>query len=164
MRGGLFITGSRHSIPWSIILKPWSKRTKKIGVVVRVNVDRENSNEYHTICRYLSDKFGERVRVHAGFVDNYTFACRSAESCNLDRRERAKFLVDQYARHGIYSDRLYPRLNHDSCMARHINSFAVDPDGDLYKCLSLVGVKEMAVGNVNNNARYWTTRTCCSNS
>jgi uncharacterized protein len=123
----------------------------KTKIAIRVNVDSETEDEYHAVYQYLYNKFGEEnIRVHAGFIDNYSFSCRSLESCSLKRHERAKFFVDQYARYGIYSDRFYPTINHNSCMARYINSYVVGPHGELYKCLSLLGVKEMSIGNVNN--------------
>lgn len=124
----------------------------KVEVAIRVNVDSKNADEYHAVYKYLHDRFGTgNIHVHAGFIDNYSFSCSSVEACSLERRERAKFLVDQYARYRIYSDEFYPTINHDSCMARYLNSFVVGPDGELYKCLSLLGVKEMAIGNVNND-------------
>lgn len=123
----------------------------KVGVAIRVNVDSENVDEYHTAHKYLYDRFGGgNIRVYTGFIDNYSFSCSSVESCSLERHERAKFFVDQYAGHGIYSDSFYPTINHNSCMARHTNSYVVGPHGELYKCLSLLGVKQMAIGNVNN--------------
>lgn len=124
----------------------------KVEVAIRVNVDSENVNEYHAVYKYIHDRFGAgNIRVHAGFIDNYSFSCSSVESCGLERHQRAKFFVDQYARHGIYSDKFYPTINHNSCMARYINSYVVGPHGELYKCLSLLGVKEMTIGNVNND-------------
>jgi uncharacterized protein len=123
----------------------------EIEVAIRVNIDSENTDEYHAVHKYLYDRFGRgNLRVHAGFIDNYSFSCSSVESCSLARHERAKFFADQYAQHGIYSDTLYPTINYNSCMARYINSYVVGPDGELYKCLSLLGVKQMSIGNVNN--------------
>jgi len=128
------------------------QRNDGIEVAIRVNVDSKNTDEYHAVYKYLYDRFGEgNIRVHPGFIDKYSFSCSSVDSCSLERHERAKFLVDQYAKHGIYSDKFYPAINHNSCMARYINSYVVGPHGDLYKCLSLLGVEQMSIGNLNND-------------
>lgn len=123
----------------------------KAKVAIRVNIDSENADEYHAVRKYFHDRFGtERIHTRTGFVDNYTFSCSSAGSCGLKRDEKAKFFIDQYTRYGIYSDKFYPTINYNSCMARYINSYVIGPYGELYKCLSLLGVKEMSIGNVNN--------------
>ena len=46
---------------------------------------------------------------------------------------------------------IYPRKNDSGvCLAHHINSFAVGPLGELYKCWEDVGKPEKTIGNINN--------------
>ena len=124
-------------------------------VAIRVNIDKENSEEYHSLYTYLLREFdSKRVRIYPGFVDNYTFGCTSVESCTLDRNARARFCLDQYYKYGIYSDWFYPRVSYENCMARAVNGFVVGPRGDLYKCLAVIGVEQLRIGNVNNHGNY----------
>lgn len=135
-------------------LRRFNKATE---VAIRINVDRDNAREYHAVYREIERRFGVgRIHAHPGFVDSYAYACAcaSGRGCNLERDDRARFFLDQYKRHGIYSNRLYPVVNTNSCMARFISSWVVGPRGELYKCLSVVGVPEMAVGNVNNEGGF----------
>jgi uncharacterized protein len=123
----------------------------KIAIVIRANIDGENADEYQTLDKYLHHRFrGGNIRVYPGFTDNYSFSCSSVGSCVLSRHQRANFFVEQYAKHGIDTGKFYPKVNYYSCMARRPATFAVDPRGALYKCLSLLGVDQMSIGNVNN--------------
>lgn len=131
----------------------------KASVVVRVNVDSNNEREYHLIHDHLHRRISNpRVLVYPGFVDNYTFACKSASLCALDRDTRANFYLDQYYKYGIHDAKLYSAATYRNCMARHTNSFVVGPRGELYKCLAALGVPQMSIGNVNNPGPSITNR------
>lgn len=128
---------------------------RKVKVAIRVNIDSENSEEYHSLYAYLSREFdSNRVRIYPGFVDNYAFGCTSVESCILGRDDRARFYLDQYYKYGIYGNWFYPKVSYDNCMARAVNSFVIGPRGDLYKCLAAIGVEQMSIGNVNNPGNF----------
>lgn len=128
---------------------------RKVEVAIRVNIDSENSEEYHSLYACLSRAFeSNRVRIYPGFVDNYTFGCTSVGSCILNRDGRARFYLDQYYKYGIYGNWFYPKVSYDNCMARAVSSFVVGPRGDLYKCLAAVGVEQMSIGNVNNPENF----------
>lgn len=130
-----------------------------VKVAVRTNIDPDNMDDYHVVCEYIDNKFrGENIAVYPGFTDEYEYNTNSEKNCGsiecgtLQRNQRAKFLVEQYREHSVVSGAFHPIMNHNSCMARYTNSYVVGPRGDLYKCLALVGVKEMSVGNINDDA------------
>lgn len=132
-------------------VKQLTRLDKNAKVSIRMNVDAHNASEYHRLFDYVRRFLGsDRISVHPGFVDNYTLACSSTESCMLDRPAQAEFYIDQYKRYGIYGDWFYPKVTHGNCMARYVNSFVVGPKGELYKCLAAVGMGSMSIGDVNN--------------
>lgn len=62
---------------------------------------------------------------------------------------KADFTIRQFKEYGITGLNFFPGLSKQECMARHINSYLVAPNGDLFKCWTDIGVKEKSVGNLN---------------
>ena len=125
---------------------------KNIAISIRVNIDDTNVNDYHKIYNFIHNRFNKaNINVYPGFVENYSNTCVSVnDSCIIDKKKKIDFFLKQYYEYGIYSDVLYPKYNTSSCIARDINGWVIGPRGNLYKCLSVVGMNEMIIGNINN--------------
>lgn len=120
-----------------------------IYIVIRVNIDRTNEDGYSELYRYLHQRYpGHPMTIYPGFVKEHYGSCNSAPDDLLDRQMQADFTLRQFKKHGIPGLNFFPELSNQECMARHINSYLVDPTGNLYKCWTDIGVKEKAVGNI----------------
>lgn len=120
----------------------------EISIEFRVNVDKSNQSEYHRIYNYLKERYGKySINIHPGYVtDDF-----SAESngCCFEADEVNKFVLEQYDTHNIPIS-LYPRPIFGECSARHITSFVIGPEGELYKCWNDIGIKGKTTGTVKN--------------
>lgn len=119
----------------------------KIGISIRMNIDRENATYYIQLLRLLEEKFGNKVHLYPAFVTNYGGGCR-ADSCYEDSFQKALFLKQLYEKEGIYSAQMYPFRAQKGCMMQAMNSFVVGPEGELYKCWHHLGVKEKEIGSI----------------
>lgn len=135
-----------------------NKLEPSIEVALRINVDMENSSDYGEAYWFLRERFKDKLHIYPGFVDDYTYGCSSVNNCIMDRRNRGEFILNNYYRNQIYSNLLLPVYNINSCMVRYLNSYVVGPHGDIYKCLSNIGVEEMQIGNINNHDQLMTNK------
>ena len=118
----------------------------EISVGFRVNVDKSNQAEYHLIYEYLNNRYGKyKINIHPGYVTD-EFSTES-NSCCFEMDEANQFVLDQYDRYNIPIS-LYPRPLFGECSARHITSFVIGPEGELYKCWNDIGIRDKAVGTL----------------
>ena len=117
---------------------------------IRVNIDKTNEHNFNELFAYLNVKYkGKKLNIYPGFVTGDSNSCASADSCYLDRHQKARFKIDLYKRHGIASNRtFFPMTSHAECMARGVNCFLIDPKGYIYKCWKDINVPEKIVGSL----------------
>lgn len=128
------------------------KSNASAKVVIRVNVDKENSSEYHRIYAFMKDNYGDLVvNIYPGFVKKTYGICAYAENHLLSNEEQAQFVLDQYRNYKIMDHTHFlPAISYSECLARCLNAYLVAPDGYLYKCWTDLGNKEKCVGNLSN--------------
>ena len=118
-----------------------------IHISVRMNISRDNLNEYDALNTLLNSRFhDDRVHLYPAFVEDYS-GCLLG-NCFENKEEKAKFLKNLYYEKGVYTNLLYPQRTGKGCMRQTLNSFVVGPSGELYKCWHHLGNKELEVGNV----------------
>ena len=119
----------------------------EIRVGFRINVDKSNKYEFSQIYSYLKDRYGKyNINVHPGFVtDDFS---TEPNNCCFEIDEVNEFVLEQYDQYGIPIS-LYPRSVFGECCARHITSFVIGPQGELYKCWNDIGIAEKTTGKVN---------------
>lgn len=132
-------------------------KNNNVRINLRVNLDKTNVEEYATIYNELTGIFSNtnRVFVHPGFINDYSLTCKSSSDdyeCNLDRNERASFLIEVFKKHNIIATDFLPKSSTSSCMARTKNSYSIGPHGGVYKCTTAVGNKNFSVGTVGSFA------------
>lgn len=131
----------------------------EINVALRINVDKENEQEYHKIYSFLKKKYGAfNVNIHPGYVTD-EFSTES-NGCCLMHEEIYNFVIKQYDQYGIPIS-LYPRTSFGECSARHMTSFVIGPAGELYKCWNDIGIEDKSIGTISdfslanaNNLKY----------
>ncbi|MDR2651563.1 MAG: radical SAM protein [Prevotellaceae bacterium] len=144
-------------------IKLISEISPNTNIIIRVNVDKENYEEYHKLYQFLKDTFGDKItNIYPGFVKKTYGSCSSSEDILLTNKEQTNFLLEQYLRYGIIDNSHFlPHSFYSECIARCINGYLVSPDGYLYKCWTDLGNLNESIGhlsgknfNADNLAKY----------
>lgn len=117
-------------------------------VSVRINVSKSNSEEYISLCRYLTSFGLKNIQPYPGFIRKDTPDKRSFCCDCLDNESAAEFLSSVNDR-GLYISKPGPALK--GCMVNHINSYIIGPEGELYKCWNDFNNSNKVIGNICSN-------------
>jgi radical SAM protein with 4Fe4S-binding SPASM domain len=134
------------------------KRTNLIQIAFRINVDKTNKHEFSEMHNYLSNRFkGKNMFIYPGFIYS-TFrnseSCISVEECQMNREDRADFLLSNFSKITNHNNNLYyPRNKNSECMARCINSYLIDARGDIYKCWDDIGIQERKIASLHDKGK-----------
>jgi uncharacterized protein len=127
--------------------------SEKMLISIRVNIDKNTTDEIVQELLQELDHAGlrERVGINFGHIVATTPACSNiAESC-LNIAEFSKSEVGYYnllLKNGYMIGKL-PMPTNITCIAQHINSFLIDPEGRVYKCLDYIGNPSKAAGTID---------------
>jgi len=113
-----------------------------VFVKIRVNIDKSNEETHLDFRNYLYKRFEcykQNIMIYPGWVTGET----NPEIPCLSQPDISKFILEKSGDH-------YPDNVTSECMARHINSFLIGPNGDLYKCWHNLGISEYKIGNIND--------------
>jgi uncharacterized protein len=120
----------------------------EISVHIRVNIDKDNSEDFFKLNDYLKNKINtSNLMVYPAFITEFN-PCK-ASFCMLDRMEQAEFAIknkDKYP-FGLF---YYPQTKVGECIARFMNSYIIGPKGELYKCWCDVGEDSKVTGTLKN--------------
>ena len=118
----------------------------EISIGFRVNIDKSNQSEYPHIYSFLKERYGKyNINIHPGYVTDYF--SEKPNGCCFKEDEVNKFVLEQYDHHNIPIS-LYPHPMFGECSVRHITSFVIGPEGELYKCWNDIGIKVKSIGTV----------------
>ena len=120
-------------------------RMSDTQIILKVNLDKTNVDFYNTLCDSIYSKFHEfakskRLKITRNYVRNRT-NFKGCETCMSEENYFDKF----YDKHEAVS---YLMNIVAPCPLRNRASFAIGPDGNIYKCLELLGNKKKAIGNM----------------
>lgn len=121
-------------------------------VDVRINFDQSNVDNIPSLIDYLSDIFAaDKISLSFGYI-----------SQTVDGNESHEYIKDAQINYDDFSDK-YTQLFRYAfskgfplkdcflfgglCMSKLRNSFAISPDGAIYKCLSMVGRESAQMAN-----------------
>lgn len=125
-------------------------REQGIKVIIRVNLDHTNKDKLDELLDILADSKLQDVLVYPGLVRAEGTVFKAFQSSCMTMEE---FDTVSESFYGSLSQREF-KLNQPAyptrptCGANCVNSYVVDPDGDLYKCWEEIGRKEFSVGNL----------------
>lgn len=124
-------------------------RNKRVTVNIRVNIDDTNKDDYILLSKLLYTKFkNNKLYIGPAFVYEKQGACSSIINCIKNREEKMRF-YQNLSNNNKYYVNYYPSITNGVCMARHINSYVIDADCNLYKCPWDIGVNDKIIGNFN---------------
>ncbi len=124
-------------------------------ISLRINVDKENAGRVNEILEELN-RMGlkNKVYTYLGYVEPIN-ECYSVGKClttkeysdiNFEFNEKVK--KSRFIENNTFK---YPDLKTTFCGADRVNSFVIDPKGNIYKCWSDIGMEEYKVGNIMDN-------------
>jgi uncharacterized protein len=132
-----------------------------INISIRVNVDKSNVEEAKKLVDYFINErkwIDNSVTYYFAPVDKQTDACNAEISSCFSPNEFGK--IDAELLRLIYQKgnmesitRLYPRGRAVSCGALGCNGYVLDPEGYLYKCWDVIGIKKYSVGDIFSGPR-----------
>jgi len=125
-----------------------------IHVVFRVNLTKENSNEYVELYNYLTNRFKsfKQKGISPAFVMNRGISAISSDEQNIffTPNEVSKYVLDLYNKYGIHSPFLgYPSRHFNECAIKNVMSISFDPEGYAYKCWEIIGNKKHTIGELD---------------
>lgn len=133
-----------------------------IDIKIRINIDKTNLEETKQLINYfMDDKKWDKNRVKYYFapVTNVTDACTAkVEDCFTSTefgKIDAKLLDFIYKKGNVETIKeMYPKFATCSCDAVTPNTYVVDPEGFLYKCADVIGIKSNRVGDIFSGPEF----------
>lgn len=124
------------------------KMNLDMQMIVRVNIDRNNSSEYNDIFYFFTQRYPDEKKVSispALIVEHSKNAHRS--SCMLDQVDRLA-LLSRHAEATNNKLAMYPSNAITECAVRNLNCWIFDAKGNAYKCWEIIGNKDYKVGEL----------------
>ena len=125
----------------------------EINVVIRVNITKDNANEYVRLHSFLSNRYkGKNLGIAPGLVKDRGCNNRGENSSLFfTHKEYAEFILNLFNNYGIHSPALfYPSRFFEECAIRNPTSTSIDPEGYVYKCWEVIGNKKYAIGKLDD--------------
>lgn len=124
----------------------------EIRVVVRVNMNKGNFEEFVELYGYITERYKDfpQVSIYPAFVTASSFESNEIQSILFTRQEKSRFIRDLYNEKGIMTYLCqYPNSTFMECSTRNKKTYAIDPEGYLYKCWEIIGDQKYAIGKLS---------------
>ena len=142
--------------------------SKGIDVNIRVNITKSNESYFNLLLDTLVEYELQTCKVLPSKVipyeesrnTNILKGCLNCKEWAFKVLEYRKMLYEK----GFY-DCAYPynpRKNFNYCHAVNVNSFVIDPYGNLYKCWTDIGILSKSIGNILKNKNLSVTNNLAS--
>lgn len=153
---------------FSMVLRNIATATKYVKVTVRLNADKSNFEELMQLAAKLRvlNVNNENLNIHFAQLRDYDTANNGVSFCYTDaeyrqaRRDFYRNLLDMGYKinlHGNGTPRFSPK---PFCGIFPKYNFAIDPDGNLYKCEHYLGDISKVVGDIDN-VKFDTCQYSC---
>ncbi len=145
-----------------------SQKLPNTQLHIRVNIDKENKEDYFSIYKELNSLIkSNNVVVYPGILrlenEEKTMLVEPAFS----RRETSEFIYDITTRGFLNDERIFPmRSCAKTCTATCVNSYIIGASGEIYKCWNDVSDPKKIVGNIkdeqiSNSSLYYRYHQGC---
>lgn len=119
----------------------------EINVYVRVNVDKNNENDFIELYKFFNEKHYKNLAVSLAFVKDFS-GCNTCSNF-YNSKEQAKFVLNLLKKYNLEFPFIYPMSERYECAVRNKNAIAIGPEGELYKCWQDIGKKDKIIGYIN---------------
>ncbi len=138
---------------YSKIMKNIEECCDILDIVIRINVDKRNSDEYIEILNELENlKIQNKVDVYIAPVESINDIA-SNKTCFNEKefgQKQLEFLKVLKEKNIKIKNKISTNLS--ICGAVSANSFLIDPLGDIYKCWNDVSNKMKSIGNISDKS------------
>ena len=120
-------------------------------VVIRVNVDKNNASKIINLLNLFSDiGLKNKIQIYYAPIIADTVVCNSiSEKCFAGKEfSNLEVKLLKLSLKKGYEIVRYPGFSW-GCVGLGLSHFVIDPDGDIYKCWRIIGIKEEKIGNLN---------------
>jgi len=140
------------------IIKNMQYAADKIGIGIRINVDKSFTGEIiaELLGEFTEAGLRDKVGVYFGQLEASTQVCSNISEACYEISDFSQVEIEYYRillESGFRIDRL-PSPMSTFCMAQVVNSYLVDPEGYVYRCFNHVGSTEKASGKITENINY----------
>lgn len=132
---------------YKTILENLDKIHGKLGIAIRINIDKENQNEVQRVIHELKQRhIYEDVFCYLGLVTPSNGVCQN-NMC-MSSEKYSEFNLHFWQKNKIPLEAFYPKPMGNYCGADYAQGYVIDAKGNLYKCWSDVGIMERRIGTV----------------
>ena len=134
---------------YDTIINNLEKIHGKIGIAIRINVDRENEKDVQSVVDELKKRgIYEDVFCYLGLVTSTNGTCSNCTCMSSERY--SEFNLDFWMKNNMPLESLYPKPMGNYCGADYAQGYVLDAQGNIYKCWSDVGVMEQRIGTAHD--------------
>lgn len=120
----------------------------KIHASIRVNIDESNEDEFPILKKYFTEKYGDFFEVYFGIIVDTNNCVDKSELVLLNEGQK-KFVEKLSTKYGILENNFYLKNNSNCyCCAQVINSYVIEPNGNVYKCWEDIGNESEKIFNL----------------
>lgn len=126
----------------------YKKTGTHLQVNIRVNISEENLTSFPEVYKIINDKYSGYFYTYPAFVTKSADNDCMTSTC-LTFEKEAEYILKLSKVDKINTYTLYPQRNKIvGCGAQLLNTYVIDPSGDMFKCWEDIGKTERSVGNV----------------
>lgn len=142
----------------------WVAANTNLLITIRSSFDSTNSNEIKDLLYYLkSIGLHKRIRlyfapIHQTETQKQTVCSFCSQHIYADYEQVAQCYIDLYKTSSSLGFDTPTCYTNGPCMVIASDSCLIAPNGDLYKCVEMIGKPELCVGNVRSktfNNKYY---------
>ncbi len=142
----------------------WVAANTDLLITIRSSFDSTNSNEIKDLLYYLKS-IGLHKRIRLYFAPIHQTETQKQTGCSFcsqhiydDYKQVAQCYIDLYKTSSSLGFDTPTCYTNGPCMVVASDACLIAPNGDLYKCVEMIGKSELCVGNVRNsqfNNKYY---------
>ncbi len=127
-----------------------------IRLDIRSNIDKRNAEEYGSFYRQIRAKFPQpNVRIYTGFShDLLGSGCVPSDIEMTTPNDRASFYLENYDKRQLPIVDFSFHTQLSTCLANNLTGFVVGPQGEVYKCWTVIGNPKEIVGFVSEPDKF----------
>ncbi|MEO0128578.1 MAG: radical SAM protein [candidate division WOR-3 bacterium] len=133
------------------------KDKKRIKIVVRVNIDKSNSDCADRLLDILAGmKLKDLLTIVPAPIEAVSSTCADITDVCLSPTEFYRSIQLKFFKRLLESGfnfDIYPKLVGSNCIADRINAYVIAPDGLLYKCWNDVGIIAESIGFITDDGK-----------
>lgn len=132
------------------ILKNIKETCDLIDITIRVNLDRTNQDDVKELIDIIKfEGLYDKVFIYVAKVDDFFNDSNPSLLTSVEFSEKYNDFLTNNKNYIQIAE-----FNPNVCGAVNINSFVIDPSGNMYKCWDEIGRDEGVVGNVSSGIDY----------